>query len=297
MQTKIFGLLVILLIISVVPVANAQISFGEKAVQKSVEVTINSAGDVHVKHVIKPVNIPKQVELVYGTVSNILVTNEQGEEQQFSVIGDNNGVLMMPTDQNSILEYDLDDVLVQKNNVWTWSFRYLETTNFIFPKEVDLVYVNDRTVFLDNKKGITCHGCEMLLEYTINEPQIFKNIKWEDKEFVVEIRGYTNIDNFIFDQPTKSITFDISDGGRYVNTIIPLKLLWEPYTILQDDEPIFFRDFNNGTHVWLNYKPDAASKIMIVGTTVVPEFPIFAPLAVGFLMIVLVPFIQKFNLR
>lgn len=297
MKTKFFGLLVILLTISVIPVAEAQISFGEKAVQKSVEVTINSAGDVHVRHVIQSSNIPKQVELVYGTVSDIIVTNEQGEEQQFTVIGDNNGVLIMPSNEKSVLEYNIEDVLVQKDNVWTWSFRYLETTSFIFPEEVDVVYANDRTVFLDDKKGITCHGCQMLLEYTIDEPKNFKNIKWEDKEFVVEIRGYTNIDNFIFDQPTKSITFDISDGDRYVNTIIPLELLWEPYTILQNDEPIFFRDFNNGTHVWLNYKPDAASKIMIVGTTVVPEFPIFAPLAVGFLMILSIPLIRKFNLR
>ena len=62
MKTKFFGLLVILLTISVIPVAEAQISFGEKAVQKSVEVTINSAGDVHVRHVIESSSMPKQVE-------------------------------------------------------------------------------------------------------------------------------------------------------------------------------------------------------------------------------------------
>ncbi|EIJ66230.1 hypothetical protein BD31_I0334 [Candidatus Nitrosopumilus salaria BD31] len=174
MKTKFFGLLVILLTISVIPVAEAQISFGEKAVQKSVEVTINSAGDVHVRHVIQSSNIPKQVELVYGTVSDIIVTNEQGEEQQFTVIGDNNGVLIMPSNEKSVLEYNIEDVLVQKDNVWTWNFRYLETTSFIFPEEVDVVYANDRTVFLDDKKGITCHGCQMLLEYTIDEPKKFK---------------------------------------------------------------------------------------------------------------------------
>ena len=41
MNTKIFGFLVILLMISIIPVANAQISIGEKATQKSVEVIIN----------------------------------------------------------------------------------------------------------------------------------------------------------------------------------------------------------------------------------------------------------------
>ncbi len=64
MNTKIFGLLVILLIMSIIPVADAQISLAEKAVQKSVEVTINSDGDVNVKHVVKQSNLPKDLELI-----------------------------------------------------------------------------------------------------------------------------------------------------------------------------------------------------------------------------------------
>ena len=71
--------------------ADAQISIGEKAVQKSVEVIINSAGEVHVKHVVVSSNVPKQVELIDGTVLNLLVTDEQGKEKQVAVIGDNSG--------------------------------------------------------------------------------------------------------------------------------------------------------------------------------------------------------------
>jgi len=140
MNTKIFGFLVILLIISIIPVADAQISIGEKAVQKSLEVIINSEGDVHVKHVVRSSNVPIQVELIIGTVSNLLVTNEQGEEKQFSVIGNNSGVLILQSRGNSIIEYDLDQVLNQKDDVWTWDFRYLELTSFIFPEEVDLIF-------------------------------------------------------------------------------------------------------------------------------------------------------------
>jgi len=298
MKTKFFGLLAILLILSIMPIAEAQISLGEKAVQKSVEITINSMGDVHVRHVISASNMPKQVELVYGTVSNISVTNEHEEEQQFSVIGDNNGVLIMPSNENSILEYNLEDVLIQKDDVWTWYFRYLETTSFIFPEEVDLIFATERPVYLDEKKGITCHGCQMVLEYSINEPKILENVKWEDKEFVVEIRSYSNIEKFNFDQSTKSITFEVSDENRFVTAIIPLELLWEPYSVFLDDEKIYFHEYiNNGTHVWLNMKPETSGEIVIVGTTAIPEFPIIAPLAIGFLMIFLVPLIQKFNLR
>ena len=34
--------------------------------------------------------------------------------------------------------YDLDQALSQKDTVWTWDFRYLESTSFIFPEEIDL---------------------------------------------------------------------------------------------------------------------------------------------------------------
>jgi hypothetical protein len=298
MNSKIFGFLVVLLIISIIPTIDAQISFGEKAAQKSIEIVINSSGDVHVKHVVSPANIPKQIELIYGTVSNLSVADEQGEEKQFSVIGDNTGLLILPSSNKSIVEYDLEHAISQKNNVWTWSFRYLETTSFILPEEVDLIFVNEKPVFLDEKKGITCHGCQMILEYSINEPKTFQNIKWEDKEFLVEIKSHSDIDEFVFDQPSKSITFDVFEKNRFVTTIIPLELLWGPYAVFLDDEKIYFHEYiNNGTHVWINMKPETAGEVTIIGTTVVPEFPIIAPLAIGFLMIIMVPFVRKFNLH
>ncbi len=298
MNSKIFGLLIILLMISIIPVANAQISIGEKAIQKSVEVIINSVGDVHVKHVIRQSNVPTQVKLIYGVVSNLSLTNEQGDKRQLAVIGDNSEVLILPSQGNSIIEYDLDQVLLQKDDVWTWDFRYLELTSFIFPEEVDLIFVNENPVYFSEKKGITCHGCQMILEYSINEPKIFKNVKWKDKEFVVEIRSYSNIDNFIFDQPTKSITFDVSKENRFVTAVIPLELLWEPYVVFLDDEKIHVNKFNNnGTHIWLSIKPETVGEVIIVGTSVIPEFPIIAPLAIGFLMILVVPVMRKFSLR
>jgi len=298
MISKICGFLVIFLIMSIVPTVDAQISFGEKAAQKSVEIIINSVGDVHVKHVVSSSNLPKQMELIYGTVSNLSVKDEHGEDKQFSVIGDNTGLLILPSGSNSIVEYDLEHAISQKDNVWTWSFRYLETTSFILPEEADLIFVNDRPVYLNEKKGITCHGCQMVLEYSIDEPRIYQNIKWEDKEFLVEIISHSNIDKFVFDQLTKSITFDVSEKNRLVTTIIPLELLWGPYAVFLDNEKIFFHEYiNNGTHVWLNIKPETAGEVTIIGTTAVPEFPIIPPLVIGFLIIAITPLIRKVNLH
>ena len=135
-------------------ITTKEISIGEKADQKSIEVIINSVGAVHVKHVVFSLNVPSQVELIDGTVSDLSVTNEQGEVKQFSVIGDNNGVLLLPSNRDSIIENNLDNVLSQKDNLWTWDFKYSETISFIMPEGVDLVLVNETPVFLGEKKEL-----------------------------------------------------------------------------------------------------------------------------------------------
>ncbi len=294
---KVFGFFVILFIIFIIPVADAQM-LAEKASQKSIEVIINSAGEVHVKHVVISSNVPKQVELIDGTVSNLVVTDEQGKEKQVNIIGDKSGVLILPSQRNSIIEYDLYDVLSQKDNLWTWNFLYLETTTFTIPEEVDLLFVNERPVFLGEKNGFSCHGCQMLLEYSINEPKNIKQVNWEDKEFLVEVRTLAEIESFDFNHSTKKISFKINDDNQFVTIIIPLELLWEPYVVFLDEEKIGQHKFNNnGTHVWLNIRPETSGEISIIGTTVIPEFPIIAPLLIGFLMILVMPLMKKVNLR
>lgn len=298
MNTKIFGLLGILIIISLVPLADAQISIGEKAVQKSIEVMINPDGKVHVKHVVRSSNLPVDLELVYGTASNISVINEQGGEELFSMIADNSVVLLQPSNEELIVEYDLEDALMKIDNVWTWSFRYLETTTFIIPEKVDLIFVNERPVYLDDKKGFACHGCQMILEYSIDTPKNIEYVNWENQEFAVEIATFAEIENFDFSQPSKEISFKVNDDNQFVTTIIPLELLWGPYAVFLNDEKIYFNEYvNNGTHIWINIKPDSAGEISIIGTTVIPEFPIIAPLAIGFLMIMMIPLVRKFNLH
>ena len=83
-----------------------------------------------------------------------------------------------------------------------------------------------------------------------------------------------------------------------MNTVIPLELLWEPYSVFLDDEKILFQEyFNNGTHVWLTIVPETSGEITIIGTTVVPEFSMMIPLIIGFFVILVVPFMKKFNLH
>ena len=298
MNSKIFAVFLIIMLIYIIPSANAQqINVAEKAKQKSVEVTISDAGDVHVRHVVEPSSSPKQIDLIDGTVQNLTMSNSDGEEKIPTVIGDYDAVLILPSNTSTVVQYDLKDALSFKDGVWSWDFLYVETTIIIVPQKADWIYVNNRAVNMESLKGFTCHGCQMTLEYSIDEPRITKNVKWEDKKFAVDIQSLSEINGFNFDQQAKTITFDVSRGG-FVTATVPLELLWGPYAVLFDDENIFFdQSINNGTHVWLNMKPDSSGKITIVGTTAVPEFPLFAPLAIGFAMIMIVPMVRKLSLR
>ena len=298
MRTKIFTSFLILTLILVFPQVNAQSDSFTEVNQKLVQVTIDREGNVSVMHQIRDSNEQRQLNFVDGTVSNLKVINEFGRGELVDVDKDANNLVISPNKGELFVTYDLEDALILKDNVWTLDFRYLQTTVFILPEEVDLVFANQRPILFDEKKKFNCHGCQLLLEYSINEPKNIKQVNWEDKEFLVEIRTLSEIENINFNQPLKKISFKVNDNNQYVTAVIPLELLWEPYSVFLDDEKIWHHKYiNNGTHVWVSMKPETSGEIIIIGTTVIPEFPIIAPLAVGFLMILVVPLMRKFNLR
>ena len=295
MKKILVGFFALIILISS-PEVFGQESFQEIE-QKSVTITIDNEGNVKVVHELRNSKDPSQLTFVDGVVSNVKFMKLGIEESVPEAEGMKN-IVLLPNQGNLIVTYDLNDVLIEKNSVWTWDFFYPVSTAFIFPEEVDLLFANERPVFLNDKKGIVCHGCQMLLEYSINDLEIFEDIKWEDKEFIVKINSNSNVDRFSFDQPSKSITFNVSEENRFVATIIPLELLWEPYSVFLNDEKIIFQQyFNNGTHVWVSLVPETSGEITIIGTTVVPEFSMMIPLIMGFLVILTLPFMKKFNLR
>jgi hypothetical protein len=264
MKIRKVGFFIILLFIITIPTVYAQVSIGEEGKQKTVDVIINESNQIHVKHVVIASNSPKQIQLIDGTIDNLKVIDVEGSEKQFGVIGDNEGIIIIPSQKNIVVEYDLEDVLFLKDNVWTLDFRYIQTTNFMFPKEVDLVFVNNKPVYLGAKNGIACHGCQMTLEYSINEPKILKNIKYDNKEFLIEIRTFAGISEFNFDQLTKGISFHVNGEKQFVTIVVPLKLLPESYNIFVDDEKIKYHGYiNNGTHVWINIISDTSVTISI----------------------------------
>jgi len=298
MNFNIITCFLVLLLVLALPQVSAQTdSFSIKS-DKSIKVTIDDEGNVEVIHQIRNSDEPQELEFVKGTVSNVEFIDKIGRHEPMDVLEGTESIAILPNQGELFVKYDLDDVLILKDGFWTLDFRYLETTTFVIPKEVKLFFVNEKPVLLDEKNAFTCHGCQMILEYSIGEPRKIEYVTWEEKKFAVEIISFAEIENFEFSQPAKMISFKVNDDNQFVTAVIPLELLWGPYAVFHDDEKIYFHEYiNNGTHVWVNIRPDTAGDITIIGTTVVPEFPIIAPLAVGFLIILVVPLVRKFNLH
>jgi len=263
----IFSILFSFVIIT--PMAYAQV-LDQNSMQKSVKVVINSMQEVHVTHVIKSSDTPHQVDLIAGTISNLTIKDKQGEDLQFGTINENS-VMIFPSKGEITIEYDLSNVLSQNNNFWLWDFLYLESTSFYFPEGVDLVFVDDKPAFLGDKKGIICHGCQMKLEYSLNEPKFVKEIKIQNQVFSVEFRTWSEINNFNFNKDLGGLSFQVEGDNSFVTTAIPKDLITEPYSVLLDNQKIFFHKYNqNDTHTWLNMRPQHSGEISIIGT-VVPD--------------------------
>jgi len=178
----------------------------------------------------------------------------------------------------------------KEDEIPEWVTDEIQNAKFKKPEEIKKSGYILEFYYEDNKIDVQLYDAVEDGRHIVTM-DVSKDIKIDDL-----LKG--EVYEFVFDQPSKSITFDVFEKNRFVTTIIPLELLWGPYAVFLDDEKIYFHDYiNNGTHVWLNMKPETSGEIAIIGTTAIPEFPMVTPLVIGFLMIFLVPFIQKFNLH
>ena len=292
-----------LALVTVIPTASAQLSLGVEADQKLIEVKLDKSEIVNVKHVISASNMPVNVNLFNGVVSeSIIVTNDDGDEKQFGLANDGKGNLSLaifPSKSNTIIKYDLDDASTLYENLWTVKIQYSETFSVLFSEEIDLIFFNNNIIQLGNKNGISVNsGGNVIIQYHDKISKIIEEVKWEEDKFNVEIITNSKIDKFNFDQELKSISFQVNEKNKFVTISMEEELLGGPYVILLNDEKIkYTKSSSKENYVLLSMKPESTGEIIIIGTTVIPEFSMFLPLIMGFLIILTVPFMKKFSLH
>ena len=266
-----YGVTIFLIIFSVIILPSVYAQVIDDSKQKSIEVKISSLGEINVTHVIREQKEPTQLDLLDGKKENLIVEDTEGNEIQYGSINDGNSLMIFPSNEDIIVKYNLLDELVMKDNFWTIEFLYLKSTSFILPDDADLIFVNNKPVMLGDKKGIMCHGCQMTLKYSLNEPKIIEKIKIQDTEYLFEIRTFSEINQFGLNEKLDGLNFESIGENEFVTIIIPMNFLVGPYEAFVDKEKIFFHDYiNNGTHVWINMKPESSGDVTIMGT-VIPD--------------------------
>ena len=301
MNQKIISTIIIFGLLTVIPTAYGQLSLGSEAKQELIEVKINPDGEINVKHVVSPSNMPTTVPLFLGEISNLIVTDDLGEEINSGTANDAKGnlsVLLLSSNQNSIITYNLENMKIN-NNLFSTEISYPQKFSVIFEESINLIFLNNNVLFLDDKKGVAINGGgNMKIEFYSTESKIIEKATWEENEFDVEIITDSEIQSFNFNQPEKSLSFQVNDENKFVTITMSEELLGGPYVTLLDDEKIKYTKFvRDEGIVSLNLKPETTGQVTIIGTTVIPEFSMFIPLIMGFLIILTVPAMRKFSLR
>ena len=304
MNTKILSIFAIFTLILVIPTANAQISLGGEAKQELIEIKLNPEGEINVKHIVRGSNTGSTLFIFDNAIipeKNLVGENEIGKEIQLGIIDDglgNKSVFVLPSKYDAIIEYSLEDMIL-KDNLFTTTVSYNEKFSIIFDESTEIIFVNNNSIFLEDKKGIAVSGGgDAKIEFYSNPSKISKEIVWEENKFDVEIIGDAKIEKFNFDQESKSISFDITDENKFVTIKLSEELLGGPYLTLLNDEKIKHSKYvNDEKIILLSIMPESKGTITIIGTTVIPEFSMFLPLIMGFLIVLTVPFMKKFNLH
>jgi len=269
MNHQIYLIVLILALVTVIPTASAQLSVGEKANQKIIEVELNKLEIVNVNHIIAASSIPVSVNLFDGVITeSIIVTNDNGDEKEFGIVsfGESlQSITIFPSKSDSIIKYNLENASTLYENLWTARIGYSETFSVLFSEEIDFFFLNNSIIQLGNKNGILVNnGGNTIIQYYDKNPKIIKGVSLEEDKFNVEIITNSKIDKFNFDQESKSISFQVNEKNKFVTLNMEEELLDGPYGILLNDEKIqYTKSISKENYVSLSMKPQAVGEIII----------------------------------
>jgi hypothetical protein len=272
MNNQIYLIVLLLSLVTVIPTASAQFSLGVEANQELIEVELNKSEILNVKHVITASNIPVNLNLFDGVIAeSIIVTNENGDGKEFGLANDGKGnvsVTIFPSKSDIIIKYNLEDASTLYENLWTVRIGYAETFSVLFSEEIDLFFLNNNIIQLGNNNGISVNGGgDAVIQYYDKIPKIIEEVRWGEKKFNVEIITNSKIDEFNFDQVSKSISFQVNEKNKFVTVTMEEELVGSPYTVLLNNEKIkYTKSISKENYVSLSIKTQAVGEIMIINS-------------------------------
>ncbi|CUR52834.1 conserved exported protein of unknown function [Nitrosotalea devaniterrae] len=271
-----FGLLIIpILLLSGYQAFGQQVSMGD-APHEVIKVTIDETSTAHVTHEINSTaaNLkPIQVDTINGDMSNLAVTDSNGNPVEYAKIQKTPlSVIINASQRNmTLIKYDLANVVTNTDGVWKWNYYEPQDTDFTafhFPKGVDMVWANGRPVYLGNL-GLGQHGNGFTLQYVINEPVNIQTVQLAGKNFAVGVRTVAGVGSYAFDQSLKAYSFNVDKANIPITVIIPQDLLSGPYVVTINGNATLHQEFHyNATHAWIGLDPVKSGTVQITGGAV-----------------------------
>lgn len=269
-----------LLVIPILVLAGTQ-AFGQQVTmgvppEEVLKVTIDETGTAHVTHVINStvaILKPIQVDTISGDLNNLSVTDSNGNPVEYGKMQKTPLSIIINASQRNetLIKYDLVNVVTNTDGVWKWNYYEPQDTDFTafhFPKGVDMVWANDRPVYLGNL-GLGQHGNGFRLQYIINEPQTIQTVQLDGRNVAVGIRTVSGLGDYVFDKSLLSYSFNVTKANVPVTVIMPQDLLAGPYTVTIDGKPELHQVFHyNTTHAWLGFESDKGGTVQIIGKVV-----------------------------
>ena len=149
--------------------------------------------------------------------------------------------------------------------MWTVRIGYSETFSVLFSEEINLFFLNNSIIQLENNKGISVNGGgNAIIQYYDKIPKITEEVRLDEHKFNVEIISNSEIDEFNFNQASKGISFEVNEKNKFVIISMEEEFLGPPYFILLNDEKIAYtKSINVENYVSLSIKPQVVGEIII----------------------------------
>jgi hypothetical protein len=272
MNNQIYLIALFLALVTIIPTVSAQLTVGEEANQKLIEVELNKSEVVNVKHVISASGNPVSVNLFEGVITeSVIVTNVNGDEKEFGLVAYGGGIesiTIFPSNSDAIIKYNLEDASTLYENLWTSRIGYSETFSILFSEKTDLFFLNNNIIELGNKKGISVNGGgSAIIQYYDKIPKIIEEVSLKEDKFNVEIITNSKIDEFNFDQELKIISFQVNEKNKFVTVSMEKELVGDPYVVLLNNEKILYnKSVNKENYVSLSMKPQSVGEIIIMNS-------------------------------
>ena len=256
--------------------------------QQSIVFEVGKHTDSKIKHVIETgawnSDRPRIIEIFPGTQSNLTVIDEDGDRLDFShdkeTFEESRYIILNQKlgNYDLIVEYDLEDFMELKDNLWKKDLRVGFDVMIMFEEDVELIFTNSRPVDVSDARGINCIGCGLTLEYFDDEKNFIEEISTTKNNFEVEFLSNDEVFEVEFiEGGTNLLNFDVKNKDQIFILSIPHENFLNPYdvyftekddTSLDQIDKIRKTEFSqNETHVKLSFRTFGEGIVSVVGAT------------------------------